>query len=88
MVDSGCNPSVLGGHDAGLAHGLKPYTGPIRLGQPDGTTATPTHEGFFNLPGLPDDLPFRRVTAEKCQDIQEARNRLLADIQRAVASNL
>ena len=42
----------------------------------------------INLPGLPDDLPFRRVTAEKCQDIQEARSRLLADIQRAVASNL
>jgi len=42
----------------------------------------------INLPGLPDDLPFKKEAAEKCRGIQAAQSRLLTDIQAIVAKNL
>ena len=42
----------------------------------------------INLPGLPDDLPFKKEAAEKCGRIQEAKSRLLTDIQTTVANSL
>jgi len=42
----------------------------------------------INLPGLPDNLLFKKEATEKCRAIQEAKSRLLADIQTTVVSNL
>ena len=42
----------------------------------------------INLPGLPDDLPFKKEAAEKCREIQEAKNRLLTEIQTTVSNSL
>ncbi|HEX7344213.1 MAG TPA: cyclodeaminase/cyclohydrolase family protein [bacterium] len=42
----------------------------------------------INLPGLPDDLPFKKETTEKYQAIQETKNRLFAEIQKVTAESL
>ncbi len=42
----------------------------------------------INLSGLPDDLPFKKETAEKYQAIQESKSRLFGEIQKAVAESL